>query len=104
MRVTIAHNKPQAEVIKSVDRSIDEVFKGFALGPVEILNPQKSWDGSTMTFAMTAKMGFMNAPIHGTVIVTDKDVTIDADLGFLENLIGTKTKAELESRVRGLLT
>jgi Putative polyhydroxyalkanoic acid system protein (PHA_gran_rgn) len=104
MRVTITHNKPQAEVIKSVDRSIDEVFKGIAVGPIEVVNPQKSWDGSTMTFAMTAKMGFMNAPIRGTVVVTDKDVTIDADLGFLENLITPKAKAELETKVKGLLT
>src|SRR5437868_576866 len=104
MRVTITHNKTQAEVVKSVDRSIDEVFKGLALGPVEVVDPQKSWDGSTMTFALTAKMGFMKAPIRGTVVVTDKDVTIDADLGFLENLITPKTKAELESRVKGLLT
>ena len=103
MRVTITHNKPQADVIKSVDRSIDEVFKGIAVGPIEVVNPQKSWDGSTMTFAMTAKMGFMNAPIRGTVVVTDKDVTIDADLGFLENLITPKAKAELETKVKGLL-
>jgi hypothetical protein len=104
MRVTITHNKPPADVIKSVDRSIEEVFKGLAIGPIEVVNPQKSWDGSTMTFAMTAKMGFLNAPIRGTVVVTDKDVTIDADLGFLENLITPRAKAELETKVRGLLT
>jgi Putative polyhydroxyalkanoic acid system protein (PHA_gran_rgn) len=104
MRVTISHNKPQAEIIKAVDRSIDEVFTGLAIGPVQVVNPQKSWDGSTMTFSLQAKMGFMNAPIRGTVLVTDKDVTIDADLGFLENLITPKAKAELETRVKGLLT
>lgn len=103
MRVTIAHNKPQAEVIKAVDRSIDDVLKGVAVGPVEVVNPQKSWDGSTMTFSLTAKMGFMNAPIRGTVLVTDKDVTIDADLGFLEKLVTPKAKTELETRVKGLL-
>ena len=51
-----------------------------------------------MTFSLTAKMGFMNAPIKGTVVVTDKDLTIDADLGFLENLITPKAKAELETK------
>src|SRR5436190_23979781 len=104
MRVSISHNKPQAEVIKSVDRSIDDVFKGLAVGPIQVVNPQKSWDASTMTFSLTAKMGFMNAPIKGTVVVTDKDVTIDADLGFLENLITPKAKAELETRVKGLIS
>ena len=104
MRVTISHNRPQAEVIKSVDRGIDEVFKGLAIGPIEVADTQKSWDGTTMTFSFTAKMGFMKAPIRGTAVVTDKDVTIDADLGLLENLITPRTKAELESRVKGLLT
>lgn len=91
-------------MIKAVDRSLDDVFKGLAVGPVQVVDPHKSWEGSTMTFSMTAKMGFMNAPIRGTVLVTDKDVTIDADLGFLENLITPRAKAELETRVKGLLT
>jgi len=104
MRVTIAHNKTEAEVIQAVDRSIEDVFKGLAVGPIEVVNPQKSWDGSTMTFSLIGKMGFMKAPIRGTVLVSPKDVTIDADLGFLENLITPKMKAELENRTRALLT
>ncbi|MGI8745013.1 MAG: polyhydroxyalkanoic acid system family protein [Bryobacteraceae bacterium] len=104
MKITISHNKSQAEVKKAVDRSLDDLFKGIAVGPLEIVNPQKTWEGSTMTFGMTAKMGFMSAPIRGTVLVTDKDITIDADLGFLENLLTPKTRASLETRVKGLLT
>ncbi len=103
MKVTISHNKTQAEVTKAVDRSIDDVFKGLAVGPVQVMNPVKTWDGSTMNFSLTAKMGFMTAPIRGTVLVTDKDVTIDADLGFLVNLITPKVRAQVESRVKGLL-
>ena len=103
MKVTISHNKTQAEVKKAVDRSIDDVMKGIATGPVQVLNPVKSWDGYTMNFSLTGKMGFMTAPIRGTVLVTEKDVTIDADLGFLENLITPKAKAQLETRVKRLL-
>ncbi len=103
MKVTISHNKTQAEITKAVDRSIDDVFKGLGGGPVQVLNPVKSWDGSTMNFSLTAKMGFMTAPIRGKVFVTDQDVTIDADLGFLENLITPKVRAQVESRVKGLL-
>ena len=104
MKVTISHNKTKAEVTKAVDRSIEDVFKGLAVGPVQVLNPSKSWDGSILNFSLMAKMGFMTAPIRGTVEVTDKDVTIDADLGFLENLITPKVRAQLETRAKGLLT
>jgi hypothetical protein len=106
MRVTIAYNNKSEEQVKSiVDRSIDDAFRGIALGPVQVLNPQKSWSGNTMTFSLLAKAGFVSAPIQGTVLVTDKDITIDADLGILEKLIGEKkATAALESRIKGLLT
>ena len=57
-----------------------------------------------MTFALNASMGFMSAPIKGTVEVTDRDITIDVDLGMLERMIPAKTAQELiTSKVRGLL-
>jgi hypothetical protein len=43
--------------------------------------------------------------MKGFVDVTDKDVTVDADLGWLEKLIPAKqTQAALEGRVKRLLT
>jgi autotransporter translocation and assembly factor TamB len=46
----------------------------------------------------------LGAPIKGTVDVTDKDLTIDVDLGLLEKLFPVKqATAAIESRVRGLL-
>lgn len=104
MRITVAHKKTQAEMIPAVDRAMNEVFKGLEIGPVKVVNPQKNWNGSTMNFSLTANMGFMNAPIAGTVSVTDQDVTIDADLGFLEKFITPQARGELEGRVKGLLT
>jgi hypothetical protein len=44
-----------------------------------------------MTFALTAKMGFMSTPIKGTVEVTDSDVIVDADLGMLGRFVNEKT-------------
>jgi hypothetical protein len=65
---------------------------------------QKSWQGSTLTFQLVAKMGLLSSPIKGTVEVTDHDLTIDADLGILERMIPVKTAHELiSSRVKGLL-
>ena len=57
-----------------------------------------------MDLSFDAKVG-VSIPIKGFVDVTDKDVTVDADLGWLERLIPAKqTRAALEGRVKGLLT
>jgi hypothetical protein len=58
-----------------------------------------------MDFSFDAKAGIVSTPIKGFVDVTDKDVTVDADLGWLERLIPAKqTQAAIEGRVKGLLT
>jgi hypothetical protein len=47
----------------------------------------------------------LSSPIKGFVDVTDKDITIDADLGLLEKLLPIKSATTaIESRIRGLLT
>ena len=75
------------------------------MAPVTIANPQKSWNGSVLTFSLTAKMGFLSNPISGTVEVTDSDVTVDADVGMLSKLFSAeKLRATVETRIRGLLT
>lgn len=91
--------------MRSVDRSFDDLFKGFGTVPIQIVNESRKWTGSRMDFAFNAKVGLMSAPIKGFVDVTDKDVTIDADLGWLEKLFPAKqTHAALAARVKGLLT
>jgi hypothetical protein len=104
MRITISHNKGREQMIQMVDRAFDEVFKGIAQVPVTITNQQKSWQGPLMNFSLIAKMGFISNPICGTVAVTDSDVTFDADLGMLANLIpAEKIQTALQTRLRGLL-
>src|ERR1700743_3724362 len=104
MRITIAHSKTKQEVIDSVDRGFDDVFRMDGL-PVKLDLQQKSWQGSTMTFALNAKVAFMSSPIKGTIDVTDKDVTIDADLGMFERFVSEdKVKGALATRFKGLLT
>jgi hypothetical protein len=102
MRITVSHNKPKEEVIQSIDRSIDDLLKQSL--PVQITVEQRSWQGSTLTFAIAAKMGFFSSPIKGTVDVTDTDITIDADLGMFESFVSAeKAREVVGSRVRGLL-
>ncbi len=103
MRITVSHNKSKDEVVQAVDRSFTDLFQGADI-PVKIADPQKSWSGSTMSFSLTAKLGFLSTPIKGTVEVTDRDVIIDADLGMLERLIpADKARDLIGTRVRGLL-
>jgi len=103
MRVTVSHNRSKAEIMEAVDRSFDELFQGAGL-PVRIVVKERSWKGSVLTFALTAKMGLLSTPIKGTVEVTAQDVTVDADLGFLNRFVSEKTAREvLGSRIKGLL-
>jgi hypothetical protein len=104
MRVTVSHNKPKEEVMRSVDRSFDDLFRGVTVVPLQLVDEKRSWQGSVLTFSFSAKMGFVSAPIRGTIDVTDKDVTIDVDLGLLGRLIAPAAAREaLTTRVRGLL-
>src|ERR1700688_1816980 len=104
MRITIAHSKGQPQMIQIVDRAFDDVFRGLVPGPLTITGQQKAWQGPVMKFSLIARMGFIKNPISGTVEVTENDVTIDADLGMLGNLIPTReVRSNLETRFRKLL-
>jgi Putative polyhydroxyalkanoic acid system protein (PHA_gran_rgn) len=104
MRITIAHSKGQQQMIQIVDRAFDDAFRGVIPGPLTIANQQKTWQGSVMKFSLVARMGFIKNPISGTVEVTEQDVTIDADLGMLGNLIpAQEVRNNLETRFRKLL-
>jgi len=103
MRITVSHHRSKEEVIRTIDRSLDDLLQSVGL-PVGLTLQQKSWQGSTLTFALTAKMGLLSTPVKGTVEVTDRDLTIDADLGILERLMPAKKAQEIvTSQIRGLL-
>ena len=105
MRVTISHNKPVPEIKSSIDRSFDSMFNSLGSGLVEFADSHHSWNGNTMTFSMNARMGFVKSPIKGSIDVTEKDVTIDVDLGILGKLVPEQTvRTGIEGRVKGLLT
>jgi hypothetical protein len=104
MRITVSHSRTKEDVIQTVDRSFNDLFQGIGALPVQLVQEHKSWQGSILTFALTAKMGLLSTPIKGTVEVTDHDITIDADLGILERMIpAKKAQAVLTDHVRGLL-
>jgi hypothetical protein len=104
VRISISHNRTKEEVVQSIDRSWDDLFKEAGALPVKLTVEQRSWQGSTMTFALTAKMGIISTPIKGTVEVTDRDIIVDANLGMLGRFVNEKTAQQLlGSRIKGLL-
>jgi hypothetical protein len=104
VRISVSHNRTKEEAVQSVDRTFDDLFKEAGALPVKLTVDHRSWQGSTMTFGLTAKMGFMSTPIKGTVEVTDRDVIVDADLGMLGRFVNEKTAQQvLGSRMKGLL-
>lgn len=104
MRVTVSHIRRKEEIMQSVDRSFDDLFKGFGTVPIHIAHESKKCTGCRMDFSFDAKVGIVSTPIKGFINVTDKDVTVDADLGWLERLLPAKqTQATIEGRIKGLL-
>ena len=104
MRITISHNRSKEEVVQAIDRSFNDLFQAGAGLPVRLSVEQKNWQGSTLTFAITANLGFISSPIKGTIEVTDKEVIIDADLGILNRFVSEKTAKEMiGSKIKGLL-
>jgi hypothetical protein len=104
VRISVSHNRTKEEVVQTVDRTFNDLFKEAGGLPVKLTVEHRSWQGSTMTFALTAKMGIISTPIKGTVEVTDRDVIVDADLGILGKFVNEKSAQQLlGSRIKGLL-
>ena len=105
MRITVSHTRSKEEVIRSVDRSFDDLFRDIGIIPLQFVEERRSWQGSTLTFSISAKMGIVSTPIKGTIEVTDRDLTIDAGFGLLERLIpATKARESIRNQLRRLLT
>jgi hypothetical protein len=105
MRVTVSHNRRKEDIVRSLDRSFDDLFQAFGTVPIKIVNESRKWTGSRMDFSFHAKVGIVSTPIKGFVDITDKSVTVEADLGWLERLFPAKeTQAALAGRIKGLLT
>ena len=104
MRVTISHSRPPEELKQAVDRSLDDVFRAVLVLPVQLLDEKRAWQGNTLNFSLVAKMGAISTPIKGTVEITDRDITVDVDLGLLERLVpANKAREVLGNRIKGLL-
>ncbi len=105
MHITVAHSKSKEEIKRVIDRSFEDFFRTVGAMSIEITNQKRVWDGYTLSFSFGAKVALLTSPIKGTILVGERDVTIDIDFGLLEKLLpAAQTKAAIESRVKGFLT
>ena len=104
VRITVSHDRTTEEVKQAVDRSFDDVLKAVLILPIHLIQEHRAWQGNTLTFSLVARKGLLSTPIKGTVEITDRDITFDIALGFLERLIpAAKAREALTNRVKGLL-
>jgi len=105
MTVIVPHKKTKEQAMAQVDQASTELFAGVATGPVKLTDQKKNWQGSTMSFSVTGKMGFISVPLSGTVLVDDTNVTIECDLPpIVKNFIGEgAVRTGIEQKVKGLL-
>jgi hypothetical protein len=106
MRITVSHGKTKAEAIKAVNDAADRAFSAALPGPLRISDVHRAWSGDQLNFSLTASLAGMTSPIKGYILVTDRDVTVDAELPALLTMLfpEKKIEAEAEKRVKGLLT
>jgi hypothetical protein len=106
MTIIVPHHKTEREAIGIVDRAAHELFAGVGGGLVEIVGQKKEWNGSTMNFSFTGQAGFISVPLSGTIVVDDRNVTVNCELpSIVRNFLGEdKLKAGIEGKIKGLLT
>jgi hypothetical protein len=106
MRITVTHGKTKAEALKVVNEAADRALSAALPGPLRLSNIQKSWSGDQLNFSLTATLMSMSAPIRGYILVTDRDITIEADLPALLTKLFPEQQLEAaaEQRIKGLLT
>ena len=102
MTVIVRHHKTRKEAVQVVDDATAQLYRSSIMG-VEIVDPVKKWNASTMMFSLTGRLGFIEVPLSGSVAVDDQHVTILCDLpAILKNFVGEeKIQAGVEEKING---
>ncbi len=104
MTVIVPHNTTKEKAIGTVDKAASDLFSG-STKPVILTDQKRTWNGPRMDFSLTGKLGFISVPLSGSVLVDEKNVTVDVELpAMAKNFIGEeKIRAGVEEKLRGLL-
>jgi hypothetical protein len=105
VRITVSHNKGQKEAMRAVNGAADQILRPDLPGPVKFSSTNRKWDGSTLNFTLSASLGPVSVPIHGKIIVTETDITIDCDLpNLLTQFVSERSlESGMAAKIRGLL-
>lgn len=106
MRVDVAHQLGKDAAVPVMDRCLDHLLSGIGGSSIEILDKKKTWNGSSMRFSFTGKVGYISVPLAGTIDVSDANVVVNMDLPpLVKTFIGEeKIHRIVETNVREMLT
>src|SRR6185312_10258714 len=106
MRVDVTHQLGKEAAVPVMDRCLDHLLGGVGGSSIEILDKRKSWNGSSMRFSFTGKVGYISVPLAGTIDVNDANVIVDMDLPpVVKTFVGEeKIRRLVETNVREMLT
>ena len=106
MIVYIPHYKTQPEVVLLIDNAAADLFAQVAGGSVKIVDPKREWLDSTMTFSLTAGVGFIMVPLAGSIAVDDVNVIVVCELpGLVKAFVGeAKIQAGIEKKITEIVS
>jgi hypothetical protein len=106
MTIVIPHGTTVEKAMAVVDNSANGLFESTAGPHVQLVDKTRTWNGPTMDFSLSARVGFISVPISGTIMVDGINVTVNCQLPALVNqFIGEeKIRAGLDARIRAMLT
>lgn len=105
MKVVVEHGLGQEAVKPVMDKALGNILGGLGGSSIEIVDKKSAWDGSTMRYSFTGKVGYIAIPLAGTIDVAEKCVTVTMDLPpMVKTFIGEeKIQRSIEKNVRELL-
>lgn len=103
MKVTVPHNLTIEEAIVILDRSITEIFASG--NSVDLIERKRIWQGPQMEFALTAKVGFVQLPVAGKVLIDETTVTVNCELPpLIKTFVGeANLQASVDKKLRAIL-
>jgi hypothetical protein len=106
MRVDVTHQLGKDAAIPVMDRCLDHLLTGIGGSNIEIVDKKKTWNGSSMQFSFTGRVGYISVPLTGTIDVGDANVVVNMELPpMVKSFIGEeKIHRLVETNVREMLT
>ncbi|OGY44487.1 MAG: hypothetical protein A3J62_04080 [Candidatus Buchananbacteria bacterium RIFCSPHIGHO2_02_FULL_38_8] len=97
MNLTLPHHTTQENAIKTIENKLNEVMN-WEFPKVEIIDPEKEWEDNLLRFSFVAQVMMIDLEFAGTVLVTDDEAILEADLpGMITTFVS-------EDKIRQVIT